>query len=163
MEHLRSRPVSVAPDGALGDLDSQKPSISADGRYVAFESKARNFLPVTPGEPPTDDDSSDGRSKKNKSKKGRSQKDKSKKDKSKDGKSNDDKSSDDKSSDDDSSGRGKGGKKRIFVHDSESGELSLVSLSTLCVEAERDASDAAISADGSVVAFVSKAANLRSR
>ena len=153
-------PVSVAPDGALGDLDSQKPSISADGRYVAFESKARNFLPVTPGEPPTDDDSSDGRSKKNKSKKGRSQKDKSKKDKSKDGKSNDDKSSDDKSSDDDSSGRGKGGKKRIFVHDSESGELSLVSLSTLGVEAERDASDAAISADGSVVAFVSKAANL---
>jgi Tol biopolymer transport system component len=36
--------VSVAPDGTKGDNDSQYASISADGRYVAFESLAANLL-----------------------------------------------------------------------------------------------------------------------
>lgn len=38
--------VSRASDGTLGDADSAQPSISADGRYVAFESLARNFDPL---------------------------------------------------------------------------------------------------------------------
>lgn len=37
--------VSVADDGAQGDRGSQRPSISADGRYVAFDSWAANFVP----------------------------------------------------------------------------------------------------------------------
>jgi len=35
--------VSVASDGAQGDGDSRFPSISADGRFVAFTSRASNF------------------------------------------------------------------------------------------------------------------------
>ena len=35
--------VSVASDGAEGNLNSWSPSISADGRYVAFESSAENL------------------------------------------------------------------------------------------------------------------------
>jgi Tol biopolymer transport system component len=35
--------VSVASDGMQGDDNSQSPSISADGRYVAFNSAARNL------------------------------------------------------------------------------------------------------------------------
>ncbi|HEY7050310.1 MAG TPA: carboxypeptidase regulatory-like domain-containing protein [Jatrophihabitantaceae bacterium] len=41
--------VSVASDGTQGDLDSGNPAISADGRYVAFESDASNLVPV-PGD-----------------------------------------------------------------------------------------------------------------
>ena len=140
-------PVSVAPPlagGALGDLDSQKPSISGDGRYVAFESKARNLVLATSGQPSNDDDDSSD--------------DDSSDDDSSDDDSSDDDSSDDDSSDDDSGG--KGAKKRIFVHDADTGELSLVSVSTAGIEADRDASDASISADGRYVAFVSKARNL---
>ncbi|MBO0828651.1 MAG: PD40 domain-containing protein [Streptosporangiales bacterium] len=41
--------VSVASDGSEGDLFSEQPSISADGRYVAFDSQATNLVPV-PGD-----------------------------------------------------------------------------------------------------------------
>jgi hypothetical protein len=37
--------VSVSSSGAPGDASSSSPSISADGRYVAFESFANNFVP----------------------------------------------------------------------------------------------------------------------
>jgi hypothetical protein len=37
--------VSVASDGTEGNGDSWLPSISADGRYVAFESEASNLVP----------------------------------------------------------------------------------------------------------------------
>jgi PKD repeat protein len=37
--------VSVASDGAQGNGDSDWPSISADGRYVAFQSDASNLVP----------------------------------------------------------------------------------------------------------------------
>jgi Tol biopolymer transport system component len=37
--------VSVASDGAQGNGDSECPSISADGRYVAFASLASNLVP----------------------------------------------------------------------------------------------------------------------
>jgi len=36
--------VSVATDGTQGDFSSQNPAISADGRYVAFESEATNLV-----------------------------------------------------------------------------------------------------------------------
>jgi Tol biopolymer transport system component len=36
--------VSVATGGTEGDLDSAHPSISADGRYVAFASAATNLV-----------------------------------------------------------------------------------------------------------------------
>ena len=38
---------SVGPDGASGDADSASPDISNDGRYVAFESAARNLTNTT--------------------------------------------------------------------------------------------------------------------
>jgi Tol biopolymer transport system component len=37
--------VSVATDGTEGEFDSGYPSISADGRYVAFHSNANNLVP----------------------------------------------------------------------------------------------------------------------
>ena len=37
--------VSLASDGTQGNADSDSPSISADGRYVAFESRADNLVP----------------------------------------------------------------------------------------------------------------------
>ncbi|MGW4518292.1 TolB family protein [Streptomyces sp. NPDC004393] len=37
--------ISVSADGAQGNGDSLAPSISADGRYVAFESDATNLVP----------------------------------------------------------------------------------------------------------------------
>ena len=37
--------ISVASDGTQGNGDSYTPSISADGRYVAFESEASNLVP----------------------------------------------------------------------------------------------------------------------
>lgn len=36
--------LSVAPSGAFGDFDSSGPSVSADGRFVAFVSAARNLI-----------------------------------------------------------------------------------------------------------------------
>src|SRR5439155_1734749 len=36
--------VSIATGGAQGNGDSRAPSISADGRYVAFESDAQNLV-----------------------------------------------------------------------------------------------------------------------
>ena len=41
--------VSAASGGGAGDLDSLQPTISDDGRYVAFESDATNLTPVTIG------------------------------------------------------------------------------------------------------------------
>ncbi len=38
--------VSVASDGSQADWNSQRPSISADGRYVAFDSQAFNLAPT---------------------------------------------------------------------------------------------------------------------
>jgi Tol biopolymer transport system component len=37
--------VSVSSQGAQGNLDSSQPSISADGRFVAFSSDADNLVP----------------------------------------------------------------------------------------------------------------------
>ena len=37
--------VSLSSSGGEGDRESSKPSVSSDGRYVAFESKARNLVP----------------------------------------------------------------------------------------------------------------------
>ena len=37
--------VSIAPDGTSANSDSLSPSISADGRYVVFQSKASNLVP----------------------------------------------------------------------------------------------------------------------
>jgi Tol biopolymer transport system component len=37
--------VSVATDGTQGDYDSHTPTLSADGRYVAFDSQAGNLAP----------------------------------------------------------------------------------------------------------------------
>ncbi len=39
-------PVSVNPEGALGDGRSANPRLSGDGRLVAFQSDSRNLLPV---------------------------------------------------------------------------------------------------------------------
>ena len=39
-----TRRVSLASDGTKPDLDSVKPSITSDGRYVAFQSEARNLV-----------------------------------------------------------------------------------------------------------------------
>src|SRR4028119_2001197 len=38
-------PVSVDSAGNLGNSDSRRPSISADGRFVAFQSYASNLVP----------------------------------------------------------------------------------------------------------------------
>jgi len=45
---VRSLLVSSAVDGAVGNDDSGSPSMSADGRYIAFSSAATNLLPETP-------------------------------------------------------------------------------------------------------------------
>lgn len=37
--------VSAASDSTQGDFESNNPGISADGRFVAFASKARNLVP----------------------------------------------------------------------------------------------------------------------
>lgn len=43
LTHVTTR-VSVGPDGVQGDDESYWPSISADGRYVAFSSRATNLV-----------------------------------------------------------------------------------------------------------------------
>ncbi len=45
---VRTLLVSPAMDGAVGNDDSQSPSMSADGRYVAFSSAATNLLAEAP-------------------------------------------------------------------------------------------------------------------
>ena len=40
-----TRRVSVGPDGRQANDESSRPAISADGRYVAFESRASNLVP----------------------------------------------------------------------------------------------------------------------
>lgn len=45
MQAGRTRLVSIAPDGGLGDNYSSEPSISADGRYVAFTTWASTLAP----------------------------------------------------------------------------------------------------------------------
>jgi Tol biopolymer transport system component len=43
-ESGQTRRVSVSSEGVQGDFDSRNPSISADGRYVAFSSDATNLV-----------------------------------------------------------------------------------------------------------------------
>ena len=45
----RTEQVSVSPTGAPGRTDSLNPVISADGRYVAFSSRAENLVPGESG------------------------------------------------------------------------------------------------------------------
>jgi len=44
----RTALLSSAPDGSAGNADSNTPSMSADGRFVAFSSAATNLLSATP-------------------------------------------------------------------------------------------------------------------
>ncbi len=93
--------VSLATDGTEGDGDSRAPTISADGRYVVFESDASNLVS---------------------------------------GDTN--------------------GTYDIFVHDTQTGMTTRVSLATGGTEGNSDSLQAAISADGNYVAFYSVATNL---
>ncbi len=93
--------VSVSSDGVAGNGHSQFPSISADGRFVAFRSSASN-LADNDTNPEID----------------------------------------------------------IFVHDRQTGETNLVSVNSSGVAGLGRASDPAISADGRFVAFASQAADL---
>ena len=87
--------------GVQGDDDSDSPSVSRDGRYVAFESRATNLVP------------GDGN-----------------------------------------------GDYDVFVRDLVAGTTTRVSVSSGGVEGDRDSRNAAISADGRYVAFNSGATNL---
>ena len=93
--------VSVHSDGTEGDADSSLPSISADGRYVAFESAATNLV-----------------------------------------------AGDTNSTWD------------IFVHDRDTGATTMVSVDSGGTEGDADSSLPSISADGRYVAFESYAENL---
>ena len=93
--------VSVASDGTQGNSGSIQPAISADGRFVAFESWATN---LAPGDTNEDCD--------------------------------------------------------VFVHDRQTGQTSRVSLASDGTQGNRTSWDAAISADGRFVAFESWATTL---
>jgi Tol biopolymer transport system component len=93
--------VSVDTGGTQGDADSRRPSISADGRYVAFVSIASNLVP---------------------------------------GDTN--------------------GRSDIFVHDRKTAVTELVSVVSGTIQANHDSNDPSISADGRFVAFDSNASNL---
>jgi Tol biopolymer transport system component len=93
--------VSVSSDGTQGDKKSGVPSISADGRFVAFVSKARNLVA---------------------------------------GDTN--------------------GVRDIFVHDRETSKTTRLSVSSDGTQGNRDSSDPSISGSGRYVAFASKARNL---
>jgi Tol biopolymer transport system component len=93
--------ISRTSGGAAADDDSQAPSISADGRYVAFESDADNL-----------------------------------------------------------SGIDRGDVEDLFVHDRVTKKTTLISRTSGGAAADDDSSDASISADGRYVAFESKAYNL---
>jgi Tol biopolymer transport system component len=96
-----TRRVSVASDGSQGDQGSYQPSISSDGRWVAFASLASNLV----------------------------------------------------------SGDTNGGRD-IFVHDLQSGETERVSVASDGSQADSFSNDPSISADGRYVAFGSQASNL---
>ena len=145
--------VSVASDGTEANGESGEPAVSADGRYVVFESKASNLspadtnkrwdiflhdrqnretIPVTHG----DDDShapaisADGRYIAFES-------------------------------DAEELVVGDTGHRRdIFVYERDTGEMSLVSVSSGGAQADRDANNVSISGDGRYVGFDSKASNL---
>ncbi len=93
--------VSISSSGIGGNRASYDPSISADGRYVAFTSIATNLVP---GDTNGQDD--------------------------------------------------------IFVYDRATGQISRVSVSSSGQQANGPSSDPSISADGRYVAFVSAASNL---
>ncbi len=96
-----TEPVSVASDGAPGDANSNNPSMSADGRFVAFISGASNLVP---GDTNRTGD--------------------------------------------------------VFVHDRETGATERVSVASDGTEANLTATVCSISADGRYVAFHSFASNL---
>lgn len=93
--------VSIASDGSAANGGSGYPSISADGRFVAFTSDATNLTPA-----------------------------------------------------------GTGGQRQIYVRDRQAGTTELVSVSTSGDPGNTDSRFPAISADGRVVAFDSQASNL---
>lgn len=93
--------VSVSSAGVEGNFSSEKPSISADGRFVGFMSSSTNLVAV-------------------------------------DGNTAFD----------------------IFVHDRETGQTTRVSVSSAGAEANFDSRSPSISADGNVVVFLSGASNL---
>lgn len=93
--------VSVAASGAEGNSGADSPALSADGRFVAFESWASNLVP---------DDAN--------------------------------------------------GQPDIFVHDRQTGVVTLVSLDSSGTQADDRSYAPAISADGRFVAFQSYASNL---
>jgi Tol biopolymer transport system component len=93
--------ISVASDGGQGNLSAGQPSISADGRYVAFQSRASNLVP---------------------------------------GDTN--------------------SKNDVFLHDRQTGETVRVSVASDGTEGNRDSDEPSISDDGRYVAFVSSASNL---
>jgi len=93
--------VSVASDGEQGNFDSYFPSISADGRYVAFESYASNLV-----------------------------------------------------------GDDTNGKYDVFIHDRQTGQTSRVSVASDGSQGNNHSRDPSISADGRYVAFRSDASNL---
>lgn len=97
----QTRRVSVSSGGAQGNADSLKPSISADGQLVAFDSYATNLV-------------------------------------TKDNNSTHD----------------------VFVHDLSNGQTRRVSVSSFGVQAEGDSHSPAMSAGGRYVAFMSYAPNL---
>ena len=92
--------VSVATDGTQGNGNSQRPSISADGRYVAFYSEASNLVP------------------------------------------------------NDTNGWD------IFIHDFQTGQTSRASVASDGTEGNSHSDEPSISADGRYVAFMSGASNL---
>jgi Tol biopolymer transport system component len=95
--------VSVHSDGTEGDHDSSSPSISGDGRYVAFQSQADNLVGGDTNLFPLSD---------------------------------------------------------IFVHDLQTGITTLVSVDSTGIQGNGDSSAPSISADGRYVAFESFATNL---
>jgi len=97
----KTKIISKDSAGKLGNNDSSNPAISADGRYVAFQSSANN---LTPGD--TND------------------------------------------------------KTDVFVHDRRTGQTTLISKDSAGKLGNNDSSNPAISADGRVVPFRSSASNL---
>ena len=151
--------VSVGSDGTEGDWESASPSLSADGRYVAFSSHATNFVP----------DDSNRRS------------DVFVHDRDTGTTTRVSVASDGTEGDDDSrtpaiSADGRyvaftssaanlvpddtNGATDVFVHDRDTGTTTRVSVASDGTEGEATSQHPAISADGRYVAFTSWAANL---
>jgi len=151
--------VSVASDGTEGNNDSVSPSVSADGRFVAFESKASNLVAndtrdkrdifvhdTATGETVRVSVASDGR---------QANKDSTAPSMSADGRF----VAFESKATNLAPGVGNA-KQQVFVHDRNTGETTLVSLSTSGAVANATSSAPAISSDGRHVAFVSMADNL---